>query len=269
LFVSHSTDIFTVVPEPMEITCKNCGASASGKYCAECGQKTSTSRFTVKHFVHEFTHAFTHADTGVLYMAKELLIRPGTVAREFVEGKRKRYFSPFAFLLILLSLYVLGVSKTGYSDAVVESMQNLMEKAKMNTAAAQKDIEGLRQMSKVNDYNKPLALALIPLTSLITLALFRKSKYNYAEHLVFNVFTSIIIYLLFLLFAFLPFLVLPSWVLLFTYLYVAINTVYAFRAYKGFFQESWFATIWKGIIVQVALYIITAQLTGLIINMVP
>lgn len=252
----------------MEITCKNCGASASGKYCAECGQKTSTSRFTVKHFVHEFTHAFTHADTGVLYMAKELLIRPGTVAREFVEGKRKRYFSPFAFLLILLSLYVLGVSKTGYSDAIVNSMTSLMTRLQPNSAAVQQDLEGLKEMSKVNDYSKPLALALIPLTSLFTFALFRKSKFNYAEHLVFNLFTSVLIYLIFFIVSFLPFLIFPSLVLLFMYVYFLVNAIYAFKAYKGFFQESWFATIWKGIIVQIALYIATAQFTKLVMLMV-
>lgn len=253
----------------MEITCKNCGASASGKYCAECGQKTSTSRFTVKHFVHEFTHAFTHADTGFLYMAKELLIRPGTVAREFIEGKRKRYFSPFGFLLIILTLYVLGVTKSGFNNAVADGMQEFMERTNISTAAATEDIKALKERaSKTTDYSKPLAIALIPLISLFTFALFRKAKYNYAEHLVFNVFANILIYLTFFFSAFLPFVIFPAYVLVFTYLYILVNVIYAFAAYKSFFRESWGATLWKGCIVQVALYLFTDLLSKVIANFV-
>ena len=40
-------------------------------------------------------------------------MRPGHVAREYVEGKRKKYFGPFAFLVITVGLASLVVALTG------------------------------------------------------------------------------------------------------------------------------------------------------------
>lgn len=76
------------------IECKNCGTAFEGKFCPNCSQKAATHRLTLGHFIHETTHALTHTDKGILLLIKELFVRPGIVAREYVEGKRKKYFNP-------------------------------------------------------------------------------------------------------------------------------------------------------------------------------
>ena len=88
--------------------CSNCNALArtDDKYCSKCGQEIHVHRFTLGHIFHEFFHAFTHADKGIFYLLKELLVKPGTVAREYIGGKRKKYFNPFTFFLILAGLFV-------------------------------------------------------------------------------------------------------------------------------------------------------------------
>jgi hypothetical protein len=51
-------------------------------------------------------HYFTHADKGIFQLLKALVTQTGTVAREFVSGKRKKYFPPFNFFLIVAALFV-------------------------------------------------------------------------------------------------------------------------------------------------------------------
>jgi uncharacterized protein DUF3667/zinc ribbon protein len=90
--------------------CLNCGSplEESARFCPACGQKTDTHRLTVSHILHDFFHAFTHADKGIFHLLGQLAINPGLVAREYIAGKRKKYFNPFTFFLILMSLFVLS-----------------------------------------------------------------------------------------------------------------------------------------------------------------
>src|SRR5688572_18664064 len=98
--------------------CKNCNAPLSGNFCANCGQTSNVHRVTFKHFLHEFFHAFTHTDKGIFLLMKELITRPGHVAREYLDGKRKKYFNPLTFLILMASLYAYIGSKTGYFKAL-------------------------------------------------------------------------------------------------------------------------------------------------------
>jgi hypothetical protein len=87
--------------------CKNCDASLNGKFCSHCGQKGDIHQITMPHLGHEVFHALTHTDKGILLLIKDLLRRPGTVAKEYIEGKRKKYFSPFSFIVISTALSAL------------------------------------------------------------------------------------------------------------------------------------------------------------------
>lgn len=53
---------------------------------------------------HDLLHAVTHADHSIFALIRALLTRPGHVARDFIEGRRKRHFGPFAFLVIAVGL---------------------------------------------------------------------------------------------------------------------------------------------------------------------
>lgn len=53
---------------------------------------------------HDLVHAITHADHSIFSLIRALLTRPGEVARDYVEGRRKRHFGPFAFLVISVGL---------------------------------------------------------------------------------------------------------------------------------------------------------------------
>ena len=88
--------------------CLNCNRPLleGQKFCAFCGQKTALKRLSLFEIWHDVVHYFTHADKGIFQLLKALIVQNGTVAKEFVAGKRKKYFPPLNFFLIVAALYV-------------------------------------------------------------------------------------------------------------------------------------------------------------------
>jgi hypothetical protein len=138
------------------------------------------------------------------------------------------------------------------------SSGNINQEA-LNKELKEAEEGGNKAFQTMLENNKAFTLLVIPFMGLITWLLFRKSGFNYAENLVMNVMISAQLSILFLFFCALPFLILPSYVLLWMFLFFLINWGYSFFVYKQFFRQSWFVTIIKGIAAQI-LFIITNQL---------
>lgn len=84
-------------------TCKNCGTELIGKHCHQCGQKASTKRIEMKWLVHELPHAIWHIEKGFLFNVVQLFKRPGYAVIAYIEGKRKNFYHPVSYLLIILA----------------------------------------------------------------------------------------------------------------------------------------------------------------------
>lgn len=64
-------------------------------------------RLNTAHLSHEVLHFVTHADKGTFYLIRKLAIALGMVAREYIGGRRKKYFNPLILFLIVVGLFVL------------------------------------------------------------------------------------------------------------------------------------------------------------------
>lgn len=151
-------------------TCLNCDRIVTENYCPNCGQETSTHRYSLQHFfVHDFIHGIFHFDKGFFYTIKELFTRPGHSVREFINGKRTKHFNYFATVIILLTLnyFLAKWSKVDLTEV-------------FNSAS------GLSKVIK--DYSKITSFIVIPIYALFSYIIFRKSKQNYTENLVLNIF---------------------------------------------------------------------------------
>ena len=175
----------------MELTnCLNCNNSleTTQKFCGNCGQKARTHRLTLGHFFHEFFHAFTHADKGIFYLLKGLATRPGVVAREYIEGKRKKYFNPYTFFLIMMGIYVIsnqffsGGTIADHVPAGILKIPN--EQAKVKAIAMFERGQDVRVFMGRN--GNIVSMIAIPTIAFIFWLAYRKRKYNYAEHLTAN-----------------------------------------------------------------------------------
>ena len=186
--------------------CLNCATllTADDHYCPTCGQKTDTHRISMSHIWHDLTHAITHADRGVFFTLRELLLRPGTVAREYLAGKRKKYFNPFSLLILIVGIYILANSVfKPYSQDVFTPKQT---PSWVNTEAKKRQYNKLMEKRhEIGDFmNHHVNIVLFvstPFFAAIFWLLFRRRGYNYAEHLTtmayVNSFLSVITILIF------------------------------------------------------------------------
>lgn len=169
--------------------CLNCETllTADDHFCPNCGQKTNTHRLTIGHIIHEFLHTFTHADVGFLGMIADLLVKPGVVAREYIKGKRKKYFSPFTFFVLCVGMVVFS----SHLFHVTQEHQKVDPRvlAQLPTEAAQKKY--ITIVNRSNDVSEfvsknmnAIMMAVLPIYAFFPWIFFRKRGYNYSEQLV-------------------------------------------------------------------------------------
>lgn len=152
----------------MEHTCLNCNATTTGKFCANCGQKTDTHRITFGHFLaHDLLHGVFHLERGILFTLKEAFVRPGKAALDYISGKRIRYYNVFYLSLILIGLAVL-IAHTGEDDVAMKG----------GDTRSQEVVDFLGKNVKM------VVLAFVPLLALNARLLFWKIRLNLAEHFI-------------------------------------------------------------------------------------
>jgi hypothetical protein len=89
--------------------CLNCGnpLELSDVYCSYCGQLNTTKSLVLKDFFGEFIGSIITYDSRFRHTLKDLLFRPGTITRNYVDGKRLMYANPFRFFLSISIIYFL------------------------------------------------------------------------------------------------------------------------------------------------------------------
>jgi len=80
----------------MSTTCLNCGATVYENFCPRCGQKADVKKLTWNSFIEEVFHFFTHIEKGFLKTTGQLIIHPGKLCKDYLDGKRKAYHKPIS-----------------------------------------------------------------------------------------------------------------------------------------------------------------------------
>jgi len=79
--------------------CQNCGATLTGAYCSQCGQRADEPRRVVIGLVQDFLVDTLAIDGKLARSIGLLLWRPGRLARLYLDGKRVKYSPPFRLYL--------------------------------------------------------------------------------------------------------------------------------------------------------------------------
>ncbi len=79
----------------------------SGNFCSQCGQKGNLGRITFKETLNSFMSASFALEGPLFYTIKGLILKPGDVFREYFSGKRKTYYKPVAFFILMTALYII------------------------------------------------------------------------------------------------------------------------------------------------------------------
>ena len=180
------------------IVCKNCKYKFDGKFCNNCGQSAQTQQINLGYLVEAVSNSVFQIERGFLFTLKELFVAPGKTIRGFLEGKRQPYVKPLAYLLFTSALYVLFahfLDLNTYSKDVVEGFTSAMDDGERTEA-----LEILSVLNWLSKNHAVTVLLILPLFSLGSYLAFKKSGFNYSEHLVLNTYVAaqqMIIYMVF------------------------------------------------------------------------
>ena len=160
-------------------TCKNCFATGNGNYCNNCGSIYLVKRISLSSITKEMVHTFSHFDKGFLFTLKQLLVRPGTMQRDYLDGQRSKNQKPFAMFFLCATLY--GIA------------EYFILKPSAGSLNSENDRE---RMEFYRHYFIFLQSILVPVYAFILWILFKKKNFNYAEALVTLLYSLCIMLLL-------------------------------------------------------------------------
>lgn len=87
-------------------TCKNCGHKTEAAYCSNCGQRTSVFKVTFRETFNDLVEQLFTLSAPLPVTVKLMVINPGKLFREFLAGRRRRYYKPISFFLLATLLYL-------------------------------------------------------------------------------------------------------------------------------------------------------------------
>jgi hypothetical protein len=229
----------------MHKQCLNCSfkLESSHKFCPACGQKTDTHRLSWHDVWHDSLHYLSHTDKGIFFVLKTLLLQPGLLIREYLQGRRKKYISPVTLLLICagiayVSINIFTLDKSKKTDP---STGNTSLTASGNTkqVITTPEIErGIKFNKFIQKNSKLITVAAMPIFALCFWLLLRKAGFNYIEHLAANFFISAITTLVYGL-VLIPVAFFSGKNVVFlvgTFLFLIVEIAYRAWAYMGWLQ---------------------------------
>ena len=241
--------------------CINCAHAVAGpeqKFCPRCGQPTPVHRIDWHFLAHELEHSVLHMDRGILYSLKQLMLRPGTLLRDYIDGRRGNQVKPLLMIMVmaaavvLLGRFVLGegvVKAVAHADvaATVEAGSAAARHMARFTAASQ-SVAGW-----INANFATFTLLLLPIEAGVRWAVFRRySRLNYPEWLVISTLlvsqTFVVWMALISLHRWLPQLL--QWVALFAVVYCVFSLVQFFQG-----RPAW-QTIWRVLLAELVFAVI-------------
>ncbi|MEO6541219.1 MAG: DUF3667 domain-containing protein [Ferruginibacter sp.] len=93
--------------ERLEKNCLNCKAEVQGRFCQVCGQENIETKETVWHLISHFFQDITHFDGKFFSTLKYLMIRPGFLSMEYMNGRRASYVNPIRMYIFTSAFFFL------------------------------------------------------------------------------------------------------------------------------------------------------------------
>ncbi len=168
------------------ITCKNCEQHYKGNFCPDCGQKATEAHIGLKYFLHDIPHSVFHIDKGFFYTLWVLISKPGQALKDYLAGKRVKFFKPFAFVILMSTICTILIKGINYLVKILYESSNVGRTINFGEGFFEK-------------YISVLIFILIPILSFVTWLCFKKQKYNYWEHFLINTFLAAYLNVFFLL----------------------------------------------------------------------
>jgi hypothetical protein len=153
----------------MSTICLNCSAPVDENYCPRCGQKVEVKRLTWHSLGEEIFHFFTHVEKDFLKTTGQLIVYPGRLCKNYLDGKRKIYHKPVSFLLIWIAIYLfiwyLGDHFAHFENRYTPNLITW-------------DASTLNHIQK---YRSLIDILILPATAFVNWLILARPKLNYVE----------------------------------------------------------------------------------------
>ena len=134
--------------------CRNCGAELAGEYCHQCGQSARSLRRPFWTLVKESVETLFVMDGRIAQTLPALMLYPGRVSRDYLDGRRARFIPPFRlyvfaslifFVLLPLTLgQGIGFDPSmGGIDTAREQLEQARDSGEMTEEEYRDALEGL------------------------------------------------------------------------------------------------------------------------------
>jgi len=102
--VLHETEALSAEPEEI---CLNCGTPLTGQYCGSCGQRAKSRLISIWELLQEAFGDLFELDSRLWRTLIPLAVKPGSLTRDYLEGRRARFMPPFRTYLVLSIVFFL------------------------------------------------------------------------------------------------------------------------------------------------------------------
>jgi len=169
------------------MNCKNCGAPLpeDAEYCSYCGARVLDDNITLKFIIGEVLDKVISVDNRLLKTFIHLFSKPHKVIQDYIRGVRKRYFNPFSYLLISITLA--GLSTIIMREYMMDAF-NIASGSDTMGKDAQDFGKGLTDF--IYEYQAMITILSLPLYAFVSWLVFlNRKQFNYLEHHIIYVYT--------------------------------------------------------------------------------
>ncbi len=161
--------------------CINCSTAVSTTYCPTCGQKNPPKKISLMNLYTDFQSRVYGFDGMFPQTLRDLTIRPGKVALDYINGNRVKYVGPVGYFFVMLTIFILSLSVFKIDFYALSVASNPF--GKTTTTPGQ---EAATQMViKIFSENlRIFQFMLVPLTAIWLKVFFRKSGHSMLEMMV-------------------------------------------------------------------------------------
>jgi hypothetical protein len=257
--------------------CKSCGNRFHGYYCNVCGERVLTpSDRTFKSFLNSFVPLLSWKNNKFLNSIKTVILRPGLLSKEFVEGRRVGFVRPLQLFFVLNLVYFLFPILQLFNSSLHTQM-NLLSHSQLvrNMVRERLRVEGYSYQGFELMYNetstrqaKLLIIVFVVVACLPMNVIYRKRNRFFADHFtlavelaVFNLaMNAILLTILLVSINKVIHLTHSGWEnylddLTLTIIFVLTNLYFLFHAGRTFYNQRGFTLIIKVVLGLVGLFI--------------
>ena len=213
-------------------------------------------RLTMALVLREIVERFFDVDKGWLRTARDLTLGPGEMIRRYVQGHRKVYANPFAYLVVGTAVNILTQKAVGFQERMVATTG-------ANVTESPLQLEFITRFTELISQNALyVSIGIVVPLALLVRLFFRRSGYNLAECFVFALYS--VGHLSLLGFVLLPlYMLLPPSAAIQGIVGITVAIIYTVYVAKGFFSGGFF-----GVAIKTCVAYLIAYLTFFIVMMV-